>query len=279
MKCVYLLNENPVFYSMFSVSIRMLRKYNQKIPVQLLYIQDEDKDSWGETRKIIEHVGPSYLHYLTYDKNDLFDLCSDLNVDIEICPKLETPQNYTPIHRHYLQKCSDEACLLLDSDTFIFNNVELLFDQYKNADFIAHPMMSISKKTGDMSPIQLVMTYAKNQKIKKISMYPFNSGVVLWNNGWMKRYGEVVVQMCDKLKHKKHLMSEMMYTLREDGRNREELACSLFVLENDLKLEYFRPKHVETFKFSSNPVVFHTTSSAWASYFNFFAKEKCLVFD
>ena len=72
-------------------------------------------------------------------------------------------------------------------------------------------------------------------------------------------------------------MADLMFTLREDGRAREEVACTLFVLENDLKWSYFDKKHLQTFNFTGNTVIFHSTSIAWSQYFNFFAKENWLV--
>lgn len=269
MQAIYLLNENPIFYGMFSISVRLLKKYNPNIEIKLFYIQDKGQDSWKETRRIQSLIDPEEAKkYLITNKEQLVDLCKKLNIEIEYCENLGLNQNYTPLHRHYLKNISSENCLLLDVDTFILKEID--FSDYKDFDFVAHPMMSFSVDKVEMT--KWIFNYFNNG-LKKVFMSPFNSGVVFWNNGWIKKYGEQVLEYCNKLKYKKHPMSSTMYTLREDGRNREEVACTLFVLENDLKWTYFNFQHVQTFNLKGETSIFHTTSIAWPHYFNFFAKQ------
>lgn len=278
--CVYVLNQNPIYRGMFSLSVKMLRAHNPKIPVKVIYVEDAGVDNYLPSLKLGQYISADNVQkYLKTEEKDLFELCEKLNVEVlRLPPPIRELNPYNSTHRIYLSKIQDESVLLLDSDTFIFGDVESLFESDK--DFMADHMHMMEPGMKDVDIQNWVFNYEKNKNPDepvKIRMSPFNSGVVLFNNGNAAKYGEQVLGYCNRLLLKKHPLAELMYAMREDARNREECACTLFVLENNLTWDYWKPEQVQTYKVSFPTKVFHTTSPTWPYYFDNLAQKNMLV--
>ena len=282
--CVYVLNQNPIFRGMFSLSVKMLRFHNPKIPVKVIYVEDAGVDNYLPSLKLGQYISADNAKkYLKTEEKDLFELCEKLNVEVlRLPPPIRELNPFNSTHRIHLSKIQDESVLLLDSDTFIFSDVESLFESDK--DFVAdHMHMYKAAEDGkqtDTEQQNWVFNYEKNKNPDdpvKIRMSPFNSGVVLFNKGNAAKYGQEVLGYCNRLLLKKHPLAELMYSVREDARNREECACTLFVLENNLTWDYWKPEQVQTYKVSFPTKVFHTTSPTWPYYFDALAQKNMLV--
>lgn len=282
--CVYLLNQNPIYRGIFSVSVRTLRKHNPDIPIILFYVEDYGMDNYHPSLKLAKHIGADQAKkYLKVSEIEIFDLCKELNIDLR---RVKSPcqelNRYTPAHRVYLKEVKEESVLLLDSDTFIFGNIDSFFE--KKSDFIADRMRGYSIPSDGSPPIteqiSLVYVYEKNKNpedLARVRVTPFNSGVVVFHKGTAAQYGEEILNYCNRLLFKKHPLSHLVHAYREDARNREEFACTLFVLENNLSWEYFEKSEVQTHTLESWPTIFHSTSVTWPQYFDAFAKQGLLV--
>ena len=83
--CVYVLNENPIYNAMFSVSIRTFRKHNPKIPITLFYVNDLNKDSWEQTNKLFKEISPEYTkRFMLFRQEDIFSLVKNLDINLDI---------------------------------------------------------------------------------------------------------------------------------------------------------------------------------------------------
>ena len=120
--CVYVLNENPIYNAMFSVSIRTFRKHNPKIPITLFYVNDSNKDSWEQTNKLFKEISPEYTkRFMLFRQEDIFSLVKNLNINlIEINDLPYKSQNYVSIQRCIFEKYDFDDAILLDVDTFCF---------------------------------------------------------------------------------------------------------------------------------------------------------------
>lgn len=279
--CVYIINQNPIYRGMFSLSVKMLRRHNPNIPVKLLYVEDAGHDTYVPSLQLSQYIGAEYGNkYLKLEETDIFDLCKELNVDVsKLPPPIQLLNGFNSTHRIHLSQIKEESVLLLDADTFIFEDVESLFRTDK--DFLADRMQMYMPKDDkmDVEAQTWVFNYEKDKNSDdpvKIRMNPFNSGVVLFNNGTAAEYGRQILRYCNRLLLKKHPMAELMYSMREDGRNREECACTLFILENNLTWDYWDSKEVQTYKLSLPTKVFHTSGPTWPYYFDELAKKDLL---
>jgi hypothetical protein len=266
---------------MFSLSVKMLRRHNPNIPVKLLYVEDAGHDNYVPSLQLSQYISAEYGNkYLKLEEKDIFDLCKELNVDVlKLPPPIQLLNGFNSTHRIHLSQIKEDSVLLLDADTFIFEDVESLF--HSDKDFLADRMqmyMPVDAKM-DVEAQTWVFNYEKDKNSDdpvKIRMNPFNSGVVLFNNGTAAEYGRQILRYCNRLLLKKHPMAELMYSMREDGRNREECACTLFVLENNLTWDYWGSKEVQTYKLSLPTKVFHTSGPTWPYYFDELAKKDLL---
>jgi hypothetical protein len=281
--CVYFLNQNPIYRGIFSVSIRLLRKYNPDLPVTLFYVEDSGLDSYLPSSQLVKYISAENAKkYLKTEEHELFDLCKELNVDLRRVPiPVKNLNGFNSTHRIYLKEIQDTSVLLLDVDTFIFDNLDFLFDT--KLDFVADNMQSYYPSTDGQKAYTektfWVFNYEKDKNPEnpvKVRMSPFNSGVVVFNNGTASDYGRQVLNYCNRLLLKKHPLSEVMYAHRDDARNREECACTLFVLENNLTWDYFDKKDVQTYNLEFPVKIFHTTNSAWPYFFDAFVKQNFL---
>jgi hypothetical protein len=271
---------------MFSVSIRLLRKYNPDLPVTLFYIEDGGADNYLPSLQLAQYISADNAKkYLKIEEQEIFDLCKELNVNVRRVPTpVKQLNGFNSTHRVYLKEIQDESVLLLDTDTFIYGDLNPLFEKAERLDFVADHMQSYYPTTeGKQAHTEQtfwVFNYEKDKNPEtpvKVRMSPFNSGVVVFNNGTAAKYGQQVLNYCNRLLLKKHPLAEVMYAHRDDARNREECACTLFVLENNLTWGYFDKSDVQTYKLEFPVKVFHTTSAAWPYFFDALSKQNLLV--
>jgi hypothetical protein len=257
MQAVYVLNEEPFYMTMASYSFRTLREHNPNLPVLVCFIEDNCRDSRGITNK--ENLAKKIK---LIDKQELFKLCKELNIEIKTYHDLDLKEEkgYFSAQRIVFSDCLFERAILIDADTFIFEDITCLFDIYKDCDFAA-----TTNTFGDH--------YHTNWKNK--SVRSFNSGVVLFNNYLLKRYGDVVYYYCLSLKKKIHPMGEWIYKVSQNASGREELSFTLFALDNDLNYVYFDSSHVEKEFYRGPTKIFHTLSHNWLNFvYNTYMKMK-----
>lgn len=252
---VYLLNEEPLYITMAFYSLNTLRKYNPDISVRIYFVKDNCRDSRkvGNINEIGKRIG-------WIGQKKFFDFCEKNNIEVIFYNDLDLKEEkgYFSAQRIVFADCLEENVLLMDSDTFIFGDISCFFDIYKNYDFVA-----------------TINDYGqyKDVTMNGVTFRPFNSGVVLWNNGWFKKYGEQIYDYCIGLKNKTHPLGEFCYSVSKECGGREEFACSLFVTDNKLKFTYFDDLHVQRRNLKGNTRVLHTLTETWPNRYLFFQEE------
>lgn len=241
--------------TMASYSFRTLRQHNPKLPVLVYFVEDKCRDSRGINNKEVLSRQIKLIN-----KEELFQICKELNIELKIYNDLDLKEEkgYFSAQRIVFAECPFERVILIDSDTFIFDDITCLFDIYKDCDFAA-----TTNTFSDHYPNTVFTT----TNLKKKSLRAFNSGVVLFNNHLLRKYGEVVYDYCLNLKKKTHPMGDWIYQVSQNAGGREELAFTLFALDRELNYVYFDSTHVEKEFYRGSTKIFHTLSHKWLTFF------------
>lgn len=252
--CVYIVNDEPLYSYMTALSISSLRKYNKTIPVKLFFVNDDNRSSKKNSNVLFEK--------LNLQKINLDHFCDNNNVELikKPFPSLNGEETYWASHRFYFKEINLDSMLLIDADTFIFDDINKIFEDYSKFDLVAD-----KNNWGNLFKLN----------ISGMEMNPFNSGVVLFNNSSHIKWAEELPEVCSKLYNKKHEFSEWIWKHSpKDCSGREELYLSLYACENKLNYEYFDKEHVITGKITdeTKPVVFHSLTQNWPYYFKYFTK-------
>ena len=255
MICLYLVNEEPSYIGMLSLSLKQLRQYNPNVSVVVYYVQDGRRD----TRQIGTQKIRQATQHLPGDYHSFVELCKELDVEIRV-RKPPQKESYFSLHRILLQEVEDQTVLLLDGDTFFYGNIEQFPEIYSGFDFVATP-----NNWGMVNPVPGLDPNFKS----------FNSGVVLCQNGTLKRWADTIGDYCDRLKNREHPLSEWLWSVSENCAGREELAASLFILDHGLKYTYFEDQHVQMGQHIGETLILHTLTPNWLEFYNkYFAVKK-----
>jgi len=212
---VYLLDNNTNYLKMASKSMSMLRSFNDKIKIICLC-----------TSKINL---PDFL-------------------DVELIEIKDLDPDYIHVNRQYMGDIEHENILYIDSDTFIFDDVQKIFDYY-DKDFIG---------------CENTWAYKQNFNLFK----PTNGGVLLFKNFAHKKIYE---DFSYKLKHMNILYKDVWDWMSSINNLyvREEFLISSIVEEQKIKRCFFERHHVkipEDYKDikNINAIIFHTFTSNWS---------------
>jgi len=279
--CLYIINDNPLYHAMFSVSVRLLRTRSPQIPIEVIYVKDQNSDSWAESNEIYKSLDQNFVQkYMAWNFENINALSNLCNFKLHVYDKIPyRSQNFVSMQRCLFENIETENVLLLDVDTFIFRPIDHVFEKYMETDIYACPMVAIlnDSKTSRVDKTEIMFSYLRENKLHKKVILPMNSGVVLFRKNLIKKYGSHVLQYCNELMYKKHPMSDMMFAIRPDGRSREEIAFNLFLLENNISHKFFDPTDIAISKFDQNLSIFHTGSNTYSYYFGQFARNNLLV--
>ncbi len=233
---------------MVANSIEMLRKYNKTIPVRVYYIMDEAKETFWRKNQI-----PT-----KFSRNKFFEFCDNLDVEIKECEAIRSDPPYYHLNRIHISDCEEKSALHIDGDTFIFGDVESIFEKYKDVDFAASVSRWMQQEHWD-----------SKRYLGRPKLPPFNSGIMLWNNGWIKHWASSLSDICQLLLDKKHYASEWIYVFA-DPANREEVALTVFIAQSNLSYEpldkedvLLVEKQADLADISGHTIV-HTYSDQWA---------------
>lgn len=226
--CVYLLNNNPNYIKMACHSISMLRQHNDAIKVICLCL-------------------------------DNFDLPEELNVE-KI--KVDNLDNFFFSNKQHLGHLDYESILYIDSDTFIFGDVEKVFDY--DADFVG---------------CENSWCYGQGFDLFK----PTNGGLLLFKNGSNK---EIYKDFNYKLKNMNFdypKLNEWIIKTNNEW-TREEFLTSQIV--EDLKINrcFFNKSHCHTlmwkqdFETMKESIIFHTFTNQWKTGLFYSQKQKPKIF-
>lgn len=235
---------------MVSNSISMLRKYNKSIHVRLHLVHDG-----GEYTKTTNHQGGSLSINSNYITSDYIKLISDLGVEIVEKDPLtfEGEEGFFHIHRHLFKDAIEDSLLFIDADTFIFGNVEDLFERYKEYDYVGLPIPNLADWDKKWLPFN-----------------PYNSAVNLWNNGWITKFAHALPKYCKLIREKEHPCSDWCYSRCSKCTGREEISTSLFINDNNIKHTLWDKWDVRNsssyIDYDESPYtyIFHTFTHNWS---------------
>jgi hypothetical protein len=244
MVCLYLVNEHPFYMRMTANSIFMLRQHNKTIPIRLYYVEDGAKETAAGAFPTV------------YSSDNLFELCRGFNVEVVRRPLrvFSGEEGY-----FYIQKCQwgdvpEQEALCIDSDTFIFDDVAKLFDKYKND-------MSASAN-------QWVYSYGFTNELP---FTPFNSGVVLWRNGWLQKWCAALPELSRGIREGtiNPALTKWLYKFHPECGPREEFTIALLLGQDPFTTSYLDSKDVlipgndiDLLKMKDS-IIAHTYSQHW----------------
>lgn len=253
MQAVYILNDSCFYRRLCWFSISMIRHYNKTIPIQILYICDNGRDH----REIVNY-NEADLGIPWFTREMFFEEISKFNVQLNIVNDCDLGEEngFFCAQRQELVKVNGEDNLLIDCDTFIFDDIEPLFENLKYFDIIAD-----KNEWG---------VHGGNLDIDGTFIYPFNSGVVLFKKDLLQQYGAVVNEISLEIKHERNDIGKWYGEFLESKNEnrlekpaREEIAFTCWVVKNNFKYRYFDPTEVQTVKLNSNTRIYHTMTQNW----------------
>lgn len=223
---------------MTSLSIAGLRKHSN-VPVKVIFL-DTDNDCSDEFQSFCDRY------------------------DVEIIRKkwIECDvgeRNLFQINKAHLVDVEEDEMLFIDSDTFIFGDVESIFDKYGSFDMVACKNLWVKEGW-------------EPRYLKKI--HPINSGVMYWKRKWAKLASEALPILCKEIRERKHPISEYLYFLDERCFHREEFAYNLFIDQQDIQHSYFEKEDVHNLLWESeiedsrNSIILHSYTSQWKKVYN-----------
>ena len=255
--CVYFSNPHPFYMFMVMNSIKMIRNYNQSIPIYLYFIDTPVAIFNSEGINSGESFNGVHYNFDKYDKGKEFftDFCNLFNVKVVYKPWKKDNLEYFPINKIYLCECEAESVAFLDADTFIFRDIEELFDANQKNDFIACKNHMPSDWSGDFLG----------------STVTFNSGVMLFNNSSHKRIGPLWANQCEEIWRGD---TELSSWIKNGNKWRtEEVSISKVVLDNDIDFSYFPRSQVFLPKMQGDvklysTIVYHSFTQNWRRVYN-----------
>lgn len=196
-------------------SIFMLRQYNKTIPVKIYFINDDNKT----THPIVKDV-----EYGTFSKKAMLEIAEKLNVQIkEVLPFDNTGlraelKNYFFCNRSHFTT-EEDSVLHIDGDTFIYGDVEELFDKYKDFDAVVPE-----------SKFYIQAEFSCKKNFNRDAS-PFNAAVILFNNQLCRKWANEIIPYMSKT-----LDSEWFGNKHPI----EEIATNWWVCDNAKNIGYFK---------------------------------------
>lgn len=217
-------------------SISMLRQHNKTIAIKVIFVEGDciSHPEWG----------------FSLSKEDFLRHCDEHNAQIEYYPR--HPNEFFLLNKTYITKIQSPNLLFLDVDTFVFDDVQKIFDAYKH-DVVACKNHWVSNWQ-DLFPIM-----------------PMNSGVLLFNNSWHFDKYDKWAELCSFYK------SEPWGQIN-NGHCREEFALTKLASESDHC--YFDKSHVHNPLYEQdlvggrNSIIFHSYTQNWKAMYRGFRSKK-----
>jgi hypothetical protein len=194
--CGYLVNEHPFYLNMVLNSVRMLRTHNTRLPVVVFLIEDG-----AEATVRRGHNMPGKMTPDEFESG-----CRPLGVEVRRRPKRP---GHLFLSRFYFSELEQPSVLHMDADTFIFGDVEVLFDRYPTG--IAASYSAFIESINYPSPP---------------GFRPINSGVMVMNDRVGQKWAEELPSVMDAMGRPGHPLYEWSISR---GGVMEEPATNYFV--------------------------------------------------
>lgn len=263
--CVYVVTQSPLYMNMAYVSISLLKRHNQTIPVKVFFIED------GGILKTTNNQLDYSKSSAQVDAEKLSDLSRQFvnrltALGVEIIFKKPHPcaPNFVHANRMYIEELEEPNVFFIDSDTFILRDIQPIFDKYEDNELttLTAPWIKrvnnyeqiSSKYFGSLDPFAGCLLFFRNHKSK------------VWARSVIPKINEIVTN------------SELLEWMNKENLFliREEVALLEIIHSNNLKTGYFEVSdccQVDDPQVNSSRVV-HTFSPFWQeTYKNIFKTE------
>ncbi len=253
----YLVNEHPTYMRMAGTSMEMLRRSNPDIPVVVFLIRDK-------TTQTIERENITKRVEVTEEPVNLFKkFCSSHKIEVRERPPLiyEGEETFFHINRRYLAELDASSVLYIDSDTFIFGDVEQIFDNHAYADFVACLAEWANARGWDSSFVA-----------KPIG--PYSSGVMLFNHGSIQDWCDRLPVYLAEFRKNESPLSKWLYSQHSDCLLREEfsvthhIALSKLVHSTFSDWECYLIRHDQCIQNLGKSIIFHCYAPNWKKCYN-----------
>jgi hypothetical protein len=254
--CVYVVTQSLLYMNMAYVSISMLRRHNQSIPVKVFFIKDggelKTTNNQLDYSQVVSQVDPSSVETLSqYFVKEL----EALNVEVITKSPHQHAPDFVHANRMYIEELDEPNVFFIDSDTFILGDVGLIFDKYKDKDLTTLPAPWI-KRVNNYQEISLKHFNCLD---------PFAGCLLLFRNHKSKIWARSVMPKIDEIVSNQDLLDwmnkENLFLIRE------EVALLGIIHSNNLNAGYFETIdccQIDNPDVNSSKVV-HTFSQVWQS--------------
>lgn len=237
------------------VSIFSLRKYNQSIPVKVFFIEDggalKTTNNQLDYNSVVSQVEKTKIDIIS---RYFIEEMTKLGVEVIIKVPHSNAPDFVHANRMYIEELNESNVFFIDSDTFIFGDVELIFDKYKNNDITTLPAPWIEQHR-DYRDLSLKYFGGLN---------PFAGCLLFFRNHSAKVWARSIMLSIDKVVVNQDLFNwmkkdEYLFLIRE------EIALIDIVHSNKLNAGYFDLNdccQIDYPKFYSSKIV-HTFSHTW----------------
>jgi len=228
-KVCYIISDNQKYFHMLYVSIKMLREFNNKIPIEVIFLSD-CIDLPEELKSIRDLYSVDFS--LRVNKND----------------------EYFFYNREYISEVECESLLYLDSDTFINFDVEILFEKY-HQDFVG-------------SENYWMHSYGWSKDFVERVQSPYNGGVLLTNKSKHKILFKEYISVIKQIEAKTLPVHEWCMGV-QNGYNKEEVAITLYLDKTEWVNGYFENRdvynvrNIEDIQRIQDYGIFHAYGNVW----------------
>jgi hypothetical protein len=241
--------------NMAYVSISTLRQHNKNIPIKLFFIQDRGHlvttNNQLDYSKIQHRMDPKNVLLISQLFIEMMQ--NHLNVEVIVKPPHQANTEFVHANRMYISEVDEPNVLFIDSDTFIFGDVENIFKKYNENNFVALNAPWISK----------VKLYKNFSDRYFSSLPPFAGCILMFREGKSKIWANSIMPKIKELESDTYItewmFSENLYAIRE------EIALLGIVSENKFRYNFFDQTdctQINDPNFRSSTIV-HTFSYLW----------------
>ena len=251
----YVTNEHPFYLDMLLNSIEMLVRHTPEPPPIFVFVIRADKALTirrGGSFNDPKDAARSSFYLL----KNLQDRYGYQVIERPPITKVRGEEHFFHINRMYLRHLNYDSLLYLDADTFIFQDINLLFERNQGHQFVA-------------APGEWVLGREFPSEVFPRLNVPFSSGVMLFNGGCHRDWVDCLPENCRRLREREHPVSDWLYEQHHDCLLREEFSASVWVEDGNIDFGYFSPEDVTLVRFPSDfdklgkQVVFHSYTPNW----------------
>jgi hypothetical protein len=234
----YVVNNAPRYMEMAKTSIHLLRQHNRTVPVTVFLVEQP------------QHRRP----------RDFYDFCEEWEVDLQ--RRRDVGTGYFQDNKVHLAGCTGDLVLALDADTFVFADVDELFNAYAGFDLVAcaNDWVWHLDYRADLIPG---------------GPLPLNSGVALCSSEFLAAWTTAMPSLHEALRTGtgNPSLTDWLYRASATAYNREEFGMTICSARADFRTDCFDERDCKLLKyrrldrdladFRACTRIFHSYSQHW----------------